>query len=217
LESRAQPPEMRDAVWSLVPLFILRAALGLVALATVSLVLASTSGAAARQPDPAPTPLALTPDPVPGAAPTTPAPVQRVAPTSGEQRAPIPTVAPAPARASSNPAPSAPAGAASTARERAAKARLRQRAERRRHRERIEAAAVRRRAAAAKREAAALDEAAARRGSFVRLGSLIPSTESADDTHSGILLVAGGALLAIVLASGSLLSVATRRMKGTLR
>ena len=48
----------------------------------------------------------------------------------------------------------------------------------------------------------------------MRLASLLPSSKSADDTRSGILLVAAGALLALVLASGSLLSVATRVMKG---
>jgi type IV secretory pathway VirB10-like protein len=195
-----------------VPGVFLRAALGLVALATLSLVLASVSSAAPWQPDPAPTPQPVTPDPMPDAAPTAPAqpaPVQPVAPTSGERPAPIPNDAPAPA--TSGPAPSVPAGDGSPARQRAAEARARRRAERRRHHERIEAAAARRKAAAAK------EAAAAEPGSFVHFGSLLPSTRSADETHSGILLVAAGALLALVLASGSLLSVATRVMKGQLR
>jgi hypothetical protein len=51
----------------------------------------------------------------------------------------------------------------------------------------------------------------------VRLASLLPSTRSADGAHSALLLAAGGALLALVLASGSLLSVATRRARGQLR
>ena len=79
------------------------------------------------------------------------------------------------------------------------------------------AAAVRREATAAKREAATGREPEARRGSTVRLASLLPSTRSADGSHSGLLVAAGGALLALVLASGSLLSVATRRTKGQLR
>jgi type IV secretory pathway VirB10-like protein len=195
-----------------VPGVFLRAALA--ALATLSLVLGGASNAAAQQPDPAPTPPPVTPDPAPEAAPKARAPVQPVAPTSGEQTAPIPTVTPAPA--TSNPAPMMPAGAGSPARERAAKARARRRAERRRRHERIEAA-MRRRAAAARRNAAAAKEAAAHSGSFVRVGSLHPSTKSADDAHSEIFLVAAGGLLALVLASGSLLSVATRKMKGQLR
>jgi hypothetical protein len=54
-------------------------------------------------------------------------------------------------------------------------------------------------------------------GPFVHLGPLVPSTKSADETHSGLLLAAAGFLLALVLASGSLLSLGTRVMKGQLR
>ena len=70
-------------------------------------------------------------------------------------------------------------------------------------------------AAAARRQAAAAKEfAPAQLASSARLGPLVPSTKSADETHSGLLLVAAGGLLALVLASGSLLTVATRVMKG---
>ncbi len=133
-----------------------RGALGLVVLATLLIVLACASSAAAQQPDPAPTTPPVAPDPAPGAAPTAPkqtAPVQPVAPPSGEQPAPNPNDAPA----TSNPAPSTPAGAGSRTRERAAKARARHAAQARarrradrRHHQRIVAAAARRQAAAAK-------------------------------------------------------------------
>lgn len=68
-----------------------------------------------------------------------------------------------------------------------------------------------------RKAAAAKEAAAARSASFVRLGSLVPSSKSADDNHSEIVLAGAGVLLALVLASGSLLSVATRKMKGQLR
>jgi hypothetical protein len=51
----------------------------------------------------------------------------------------------------------------------------------------------------------------------VRVGSLLPSTKSADDTNPGILLLGAGILLALVLASGSLVAVATRVVKGQVR
>jgi hypothetical protein len=59
--------------------------------------------------------------------------------------------------------------------------------------------------------------AAARPGSLVRIGSLSPPAKSGEDSHSGLLPLAAGALLALVLASGSLLSVAMRMSKGQLR
>jgi hypothetical protein len=59
--------------------------------------------------------------------------------------------------------------------------------------------------------------APARSSSLVRIGSLQPSAKSDEGSHSGPLLLAAGALLALVLASGSLLPVATRMMKGQLR
>jgi hypothetical protein len=59
--------------------------------------------------------------------------------------------------------------------------------------------------------------APARPSSLVRIGSLLPSAKSGEGSHLGPLLLAAGALLALVLASGSLLPVATRMMKGQLR
>jgi len=51
----------------------------------------------------------------------------------------------------------------------------------------------------------------------VRVESLLPSTKSADDTNPGILLVGAGILLALVLASGSLVAVASKAVKGQVR
>ena len=52
--------------------------------------------------------------------------------------------------------------------------------------------------------------------SLTRIGSLIPPTEQAEDSHH-LVLLAAGALLALLMASGSLLSVATRVTRGQLR
>ncbi len=95
----------------------------------------------------------------------------------------------------------------------AEQAAARRRAQARRRERRQRAAA--RLEAAARREAAA--DRAAKPSSLVRIGSLLPSVKSGDESHSRLLLVAAGILLALVLASGSLLSVATRMMRGQLR
>jgi hypothetical protein len=88
-----------------------------------------------------------------------------------------------------------------------------------RRRAREERAAARRKAARAKKAAAAKEAVAARveaarRSSLVRIGSLLPSGRSGEDSDSRLLLLAAGALLALVMASGSLLPVATRMLKG---
>jgi hypothetical protein len=106
-------------------------------------------------------------------------------------------------------------------RQRAAKARAR-RAEHRRRRQRIEAADARQKAAAAEeaavvRTTASRTEPAARLGGSAHLGPLVASAKSADETRSRLLLGAAGALLALVLASGSLLALGTRVTKGQLR
>ena len=53
--------------------------------------------------------------------------------------------------------------------------------------------------------------------SSVRLASLVPRTKSGHDANPGILLLGAGILLALVLASGSLVAVATRVVKGQAR
>jgi hypothetical protein len=86
-------------------------------------------------------------------------------------------------------------------------------ARRREHRRRAAAARLHR---AAEKEAAATEKLV-QPSSLVRIESLLPSVKSGDESHSRLLQLAAGILLALVLASGSLLSVATRMMKGQLR
>ena len=199
-------------------------------LAVGAVSLGTAPGVAAQQnPDPAPAPPEVAPDPVPGAAPaapTQPAPVQLAPPATGVQ--PVPTLSEPPA--TSEPAPPsnppaaepaaapepAPAPAAGSRAERDSLPLARRRAAQRR-RERNERAAAARRKAAAAREAAATRVAAARPSSLVRIGSLLPSERSGESPHSTLLLLAAGALLALVLASGSLIPVTTRMLKGQLR
>ncbi len=82
-------------------------------------------------------------------------------------------------------------------------------------RARARKAAARKAAAAeaAARELAAVSARGAPPSSVVRVDSLLPSAQPADDSHTELLLAAG-ILLALVMVSGSLLSVATRTMKG---
>ena len=182
------------------------AALGVVVLAALLLVLASVSSAAAPQPDPAPTPQPVTPDPAPDAAPTAPArpaPVQPVAPTSGERPArfrmtrrcarparpnaraersrPVPDARDARARPRQG-AAAADADAAGCAGPRAATGRAAPSPSAHRwpppRGERLRPP----RSCGGRR----------RPGSSAHLGPLLPSTKSADETHSGILLVGSG-------------------------
>jgi outer membrane biosynthesis protein TonB len=60
-----------------------------------------------------------------------------------------------------------------------------------------------------------VDEARAR--SMLRINALLPGEQTTADSSSRLLLLAAGALLALVLASGSMVSVASRAMKGQLR
>ncbi len=48
----------------------------------------------------------------------------------------------------------------------------------------------------------------------MRIRALLPETPTASDSSSGVLVLAAGALLALVLASGSMASAASRAMKG---
>ena len=58
---------------------------------------------------------------------------------------------------------------------------------------------------------------AARASSMLRIKALLPCDQTTADSSSGLFLLAAGALLALVLASGSMVSVASRAMKGQLR
>jgi hypothetical protein len=51
----------------------------------------------------------------------------------------------------------------------------------------------------------------------VQIKSLLPSVRSGDESRSRLLLLAAGILLALAMASGTLLAVATRAMNGQLR
>ncbi len=72
-------------------------------------------------------------------------------------------------------------------------------------------------AAATRKAAAAKAAPEAQSGSHARVESLLPSTKSAHDTNPEILLLGAGILLALVLASGSLVAVANRVLKGQVR
>jgi hypothetical protein len=52
---------------------------------------------------------------------------------------------------------------------------------------------------------------------MLRIRALLPGEQAADDSSSRLFILAAGALLALVLASGSMVSVASRAMKGQLR
>jgi type IV secretory pathway VirB10-like protein len=171
------------------------------------------SGGAAPEPDPAPGPQSVAPDPVPSSGaqpadepaprPTTPAPLGPAPEVPTE--APAPATAQPPAGGVAGAAPEQPRTASGRA-------------------ERQARAATRARARARAREAAQRRQAVRDRNTpdtnpraLLRIDSLLPSAEVADDSSNGIVLLAAGALLALVLASGSLLSVATRVLRGGVR
>jgi hypothetical protein len=181
-----------------------------VALACLSIVLLASTATAATaaqlEPDPAPAAPPITPDPAPaspaqpspGASPTEPAPPQQGTFTPSVQ--PEPT-APPPAEPqatpqtppAATPRPDTAAAAKSNA-ERGGRQAPEQRNERK----------------------AKETPAAAKPGSFVRVGALLPAREPTDDSHR-LFLLAAGALLALLMASGSLISVAARVTRGQLR
>jgi hypothetical protein len=68
-----------------------------------------------------------------------------------------------------------------------------------------------------KRHARQARAAATRPAGLLRIDALLPRGGTSQDSGSPLLLIAAGALLALVLASGSLVSVGTRAMKGQLR
>jgi len=174
-----------------------------VALACLSIALlasTATSGTAAAQlePDPAPAAPTIAPDPAPSSPPTGSAPPQQ-----GPSAPYVPPQPPAfpPAEPQSTPDPSS---AATQTPDTAAAARR--------------ASERRRRQAAGKRseQKTKATPPAAEPRSLARVGALLPAGESADDSHR-VFLLAAGALLALLMASGSLISVASRVTRGQLR
>jgi len=153
-------------------------------------VLAAPAGSAAGaepQPDAAPQAPAVTPDPAPGAVQESAPPAQQPPPTPPAQTQPS---AAAPAQEPSPP---------SQARRQPSKPVAKH------HHARTKARADSNRATPP------------RAGSTMRIRALLPHGESAGDSSSHVILLAAGALLALVLASGSMLSVSSRAMKGQLR
>jgi hypothetical protein len=150
---------------------------------------ASTATAAAEepQPDAAPQTPAVAPDPVPGSTP----PQERSEPAQQAPPAQTQTQAPAeaPTRQTATPVPRTPPP--TPAREH--------------HRPSTQA------------QRADVEVDAARASSMLRIRALLPGDQTAADSSSSLFLLAAGALLALVLASGSMVSVASRAMKGQLR
>jgi hypothetical protein len=52
---------------------------------------------------------------------------------------------------------------------------------------------------------------------LLQVDAILPGAQSGGDSPSGLLLLAAGALLALVLVSGSLVSAASRMSRGGLR
>jgi hypothetical protein len=179
-----------------------------------------SAASAAPEPDGAPHPTQPAPDPAPGAGgvsarPTQPAPTTSTPTTSPSPPAPTsatPTP-PTPAQpTTSSPTLVAPADASNdrwAARSRRA---AKRRAAARERARRVEAAERARARVAARRQLAAADSLLP-----TQLQALVPSSAT-DDTGSGhLLFLAACALLALLCASASFLSVATRISRGQLR
>jgi outer membrane biosynthesis protein TonB len=158
---------------------------------------AAPATAADPQPDAAPQAPAVAPDPAPGGAQqppsTTTTPVPPEQPSANPPASPPTTSQPSAPAAAQQPSATGP------------KEQPREQAHKHRH-------------APVKAHRAASHEAGATRASsMVRVRPLFPIEQTADDSSSKLLMLAGGALLALVLASGSMVSVSSRAMKGQLR
>jgi len=151
----------------------------------------ASAGAAPPLPDAAPQAPAVAPDPAPGAA--------QDAPASAKEPAPAPPAAP-PA-ATTQPAAPAPAQRASASEPR--------------QQSRRSAGQHHRTSTQARRADGAVE--GARASSMLRIRALLPGDQTTAHSSSTMLMLAAGALLALVLASGSMVSVASRAMKGQLR
>ena len=152
----------------------------------------ASAGAAPPLPDAAPQAPAVAPDPAPGAA--------QDAPASAKEPAPAPPAAP-PA-ATTQPAAPAPAQRASASQPR--------------QQTRRSAGQHHRTSTQARRADGAVE--GARASSMLRIRALLPGgDQTTAHSSSTLFMLAAGALLALVLASGSMVSVASRAMKGQLR
>jgi hypothetical protein len=164
----------------------------------ISLVFLGTPGttaAAEPQPDPAPQAPAVAPDPAPDA--TNAAPPQQSVPSTPVQVAPqTPAVTQEPA----TPATTSPTAAPQ-------QASPKPKAEPKPKSGRRETSAAR-----PERRAEPADPSR-----LLRVDSFLPGVQGDEDSPSHLVLLAAAALLALLMASGSLLSVATRVWPGQLR
>jgi outer membrane biosynthesis protein TonB len=184
-----------------------------VALACLSIaLLASTvtspvATAAQPQPDPAPAAPAIVPDPAPGPSPAAPVSPQQGTSTPYVQPQPS---APPQAEPQSTPDPSP---AVTPKPDTAAAASSKPERRRRQARQRTEQARQRTEQARQRTEQA---RGANAPNPAVRMEWLTPRLEQADASQH-VALLAAGALLALLMASGSLISVAARATRGQLR
>jgi hypothetical protein len=189
LEPQA-PPLMRDRA---APVF---AAPGLLlpvlALSLTLLGVSGTASAAEPQPDAAPQAPAVAPDPAPGTTDATPR--QQSPPVTPVQAAPqVPTASQQPA-AAPPPAPTRTAPKAKSTPKSPSRARRDTRASR------------------SERTTEPADPSR-----LLRIDSFLPGVQGDEDSPSHLVLLAAAALLALVMASGSLLSVTTRVWRSPLR
>ena len=180
-----------------------------------STVTSPVATAAQPQPDPAPAAPAIVPDPAPGTSPAAPASPQQGTSTPYVQPQPS---APPQAEPQSTPDPS-PAvtpkpdtAAATSSKPERRRRQARQRTEQ--ARQRTEQA--RQRTEQARQRTEQARAANALPNPAVRMEWLTPRLEQADASQH-VALLAAGALLALLMASGSLISVAARATRGQLR
>ena len=166
--------------------------LSTLAISLVFLGLPGATAAVEPQPDAAPQAPAVAPDPAPEARNTTPP----------QQSTPAPSTQVAPA-APHQPAAPAPTPSTTTPQQASPKPKIESKPAR-----------VRREASASRlqRRAEPVDPSL-----FLRVDSFLPGVQGDEDSPSHLVLLAAGALLALLMASGSLVSVATRVWGGQLR
>ena len=154
-----------------------------------------TASAAEPQPDAAPQAPAVAPDPAPEARNTTPP----------QQSTPAPPTQVAPQAPAVTQQPSVPAATPSTTTQRQTSSKPK-----------VESkpARVRRETPASRPERRAEPADPSR---LVRVDSFLPGVQGNEDSPSHLVLLAAAALLALLMASGSLISVATRVWGGQLR
>jgi hypothetical protein len=179
-------------------------ALGCLSIALLASTLTSPTAAAQPQPDPAPAAPAIAPDPAPGTSPAEPAPgtspVEPAPTQQGTSTTHVQPEPPAPPPAQPQAAPQA--SSATTPKSDAASGARRKPERQPRH------------AAPQRAEQTQADNALP--NPAVRMDWLTPRLEPADAPRH-VVLLAAGALLALLMASGSLISVAARVTRGQLR